>query len=308
MSSKILVTSATGSQGGSVVRQLLSHNISVNAIVRDPTSSSALALQSLGATLFEGDLNDVPAIEKAISGCTGVFLNTFPSFEDPDGERKQAQNFIDAARQAGTVTTFIASTVARPSEEDLVGNETEYPFISFYYRQKKGVEERVRGAGFKSYAIFRPGFLMYNFLSPWTMYHFPEYPKSHIMTAHWGADYKIDLLDPVDVGKFALAAFLDPERFNGTEMDLVYEKLTTAEVAAKISKATGIEVKVEFPSKNESEQVAAGTFPTAQSQTFMKKYLKEVEGGHLEKYGIELGTFDEYLEREKGSFLKTLGA
>jgi uncharacterized protein YbjT (DUF2867 family) len=309
MSSKILVTSATGAQGGSVVRQLLSQNITVNALVRDPTSSSALALESLGVTLFKGDHYDIPAITAAISGCTGVFLNTFPSFEDPDGEGKQAQNFIDAAHHAKTVTTFIASTVARPSDEDLVGKEVEYPFIHFYYKQKKGVEDRVRSAGFKYYTIFRPGFLMYNLLSPWTQYHFPEYPTSHIMTVHWGPDYKIDLFDPVDVGKFAAAAFVDPENFNGTEINLVNEKLTTGQLAEKISKATGIEVKAQFATEKESEElVKAGTFPTAQSQTFCKKYLANVGRGHLEKYGITLGTFDRYLEREKESFLKTLGA
>jgi hypothetical protein len=51
----------------------------------------------------------------------------------------------------------------------------------------------------------------------------------------------------------------------------------------------------------------AGTFPTAQSQKFLREHMTEPRGRHLERYGIELGTFDQYLEREKESFLKTLG-
>ncbi|EHK97256.1 putative NmrA-like family domain-containing protein [Glarea lozoyensis 74030] len=236
MSPTILVTGATGAQGSGVVKQLLAQNIAVHAFVRDPTSPASLALQTAGAILFKGDYDDVPSITAAIQGCTGVFLNTFPSFTDPDGEGHQAENFITAAHATGTVTTFIASTVMRPTEEQLAAVGTQYPFVSYYYKQKKGVEDRVKNAGFKYHTILQPGFLMYNFIAPTTMYHFPDYPTTHIMKAHWGPDFEIELFDPADVGKFALAAFLDPGSFNGETLYLVNESLTTDQVAVKIKK------------------------------------------------------------------------
>jgi uncharacterized protein YbjT (DUF2867 family) len=221
MSATILVTGATGAQGGGLVKELLAQNIKVHAFVRDPTSPASLALQAAGAILFKGDYEDVPSITTAIQGCTGVFLNTFPSFTDPDGEGKQAQNFITAAHSAKTVTTFIASTVIRPTEEELAAVETQYPFVSYYYKQKKGVEDRVKNAGFKYHTILQPGFLMYNFILPGTKYHFADYPTTHIMKAHWGPDFELELFDPADVGKFAVAVFLNPGSFNGETLYLV---------------------------------------------------------------------------------------
>lgn len=88
----ILVTAATGIQGGSTARSLLAKGVNVRAFVRDPSSEPALALQNLGAELVKGDFDDLPGIATAVSGVSGVFLNTWPSFTDPDAEVRYAKN------------------------------------------------------------------------------------------------------------------------------------------------------------------------------------------------------------------------
>ena len=55
----ILVTGATGQQGGAVARHLLKDGWQVRALVRDPDKDSALALQALGITLVKGDLRGI---------------------------------------------------------------------------------------------------------------------------------------------------------------------------------------------------------------------------------------------------------
>lgn len=308
MAATYLVTSATGHQGGSVVRELLARNLKVHAYVRDPTSAAALKVQSLGATLFKGEFDDDAAIAAAIKGCTGVFLNTFPGFLDPNTEGKHAQKFIDAALQAKTVTTLVASTVLRPSPEELAGQETAFPFLVYYYNQKGGVEEAVRKSGIKNTVILRPGYLGYNVLSPYHGFHFPGYPETHIMTVSYSAEHQLEFFDAEDIGKFATGAFVNPEKFAGQELDLFNEKLTVSEVAAIITKVSGVEVKAAYRSDEETEKIRKeGKVPAIENQIWAQTHPSTRDKKHLEKYGFELGTLEGYLEKNKERLLETLG-
>ena len=54
----ILVTGATGQQGGATARHLLAGGWSVRALTRDPDSPRAQALGEAGAEVVQGDLDD----------------------------------------------------------------------------------------------------------------------------------------------------------------------------------------------------------------------------------------------------------
>ena len=70
----ILVTGATGNQGGAVARHLLQRRqFMVRAFVRDKNKLAAQALKQSGAELVEGYLNDRASIDSALQGITGVF-------------------------------------------------------------------------------------------------------------------------------------------------------------------------------------------------------------------------------------------
>jgi uncharacterized protein YbjT (DUF2867 family) len=68
----ILVTGATGNVGSEAVQQLLERGIAVRALVRNTGKAADLA--NAGAEIVEGDLEDLPTLEKALVGVTTVVL------------------------------------------------------------------------------------------------------------------------------------------------------------------------------------------------------------------------------------------
>jgi len=74
MNSKtILVTGATGQQGGAVARLLLQKGHKVKAFTRKPDSPAALELKRLGAELAAGSLDDPNSIQRAAQGVETIF-------------------------------------------------------------------------------------------------------------------------------------------------------------------------------------------------------------------------------------------
>ncbi|KAJ7240562.1 NAD dependent epimerase/dehydratase [Mycena rebaudengoi] len=295
-----LITCATGHQGSSAARILLSQGHTVHALVRDPASAPALALKALGATLFKGDLEDVPAITEAMKGVTSVFLNPFPSFTNPNGEAEAAQTVVDAARAAGTVTSIVLSTVLRADSAPSDIDPAQFPFLVRYYNSKAGAERVVRESGF-AYTILRPGWLMHNYIGVGPTWHFPEYATQRLLTVSFPEGYRLDHLDGADVGKFTVAAFLEPGRFAGKEIDLVGELLTYEEVAAHLSEAAGVEVTARYRTKEETDALK-GKMPTVEMQVWAPK-APVVD---LREYGIALTSFKEFLVREKDALKETI--
>jgi len=69
----VLVTGATGQQGGAVADGLLAHGFRVKAMTRHPEGEKAKALKERGAEIIKGDLDDALSLEQALSGMWGVF-------------------------------------------------------------------------------------------------------------------------------------------------------------------------------------------------------------------------------------------
>ena len=80
MPKKILVTGATGSQGGATVNALLEKGseFEVFALVRSPDSDKAKALAAKGVTLLKGDFSNKESMVAAFKDKDGVFLVTLP--------------------------------------------------------------------------------------------------------------------------------------------------------------------------------------------------------------------------------------
>src|SRR5512138_2220580 len=68
---KYFLTGATGFLGGVLARQLRETGHDVNAVIRSPEKASEL--QSLGVTLFKGDVTDKESMRAAMQGVDGVF-------------------------------------------------------------------------------------------------------------------------------------------------------------------------------------------------------------------------------------------
>ncbi|MGZ9235072.1 MAG: NmrA/HSCARG family protein, partial [Anaerolineales bacterium] len=104
MNDKIIaVTGATGQQGGAVARRLLADGWKVRALTRDENKPAAQELDSLGAELAAGDMDNRAELEAAFQGAYGVF--SVQNFWLPnvgfEGEIRQGKNVAEAARAAG---------------------------------------------------------------------------------------------------------------------------------------------------------------------------------------------------------------
>jgi len=66
----ILVTGATGQQGGSLAKLLLQKKHKVYALTRNTQSPAAQDLRNRGANIVKGDLDDSDSLEHAVKVCS----------------------------------------------------------------------------------------------------------------------------------------------------------------------------------------------------------------------------------------------
>jgi len=148
----ILVTGATGQQGGAVARELLARKHTVRAMTRTPDGDAARALARQGAEVVKGDLNDAESLRRALQGAWGVFAvqNTWEA--GVESEEAQGKRIAELARKAG-VQHYVYTSVGSAHRK------TGIP----HFDNKWRIEETVRGLGFPSHVILRPVFFMDNF-------------------------------------------------------------------------------------------------------------------------------------------------
>jgi uncharacterized protein YbjT (DUF2867 family) len=115
----ILVTGATGRQGGAAARHLLVKGWQVRALTRDPDKATALALKQAGAELVQGDNNNRASLDAAMQGLYGVFsVQAAP----PESEVQQGKNIANAAKAAG-VQHFVFTSVQTADSLARVGGD-----------------------------------------------------------------------------------------------------------------------------------------------------------------------------------------
>ncbi len=123
---KILVTGATGAQGGSVADFLLkSGNYSVRALTRDAGSEKALNLKDKGAEIAEGNMEDVNSLMDAMKDCYGVFgVTSF--WEHFQKEFEHGKNLVDAVSKSN-IEHFVFSTL--PNVKKISDDKYEAPHL-----------------------------------------------------------------------------------------------------------------------------------------------------------------------------------
>ncbi|MGW3867694.1 NmrA family NAD(P)-binding protein, partial [Streptomyces sp. NPDC005047] len=160
----VLVTGATGRQGGATARALLKSGVPVRALVRDPSTDRAAAVAALGAELVAGDLDDLGSLTRAAEGARAVFSVQMPDLEGAAfaGEVAQAARLIEGARAAG-VPQFIHTSVSGAGQHTS-WVRGKWAAMEPYYTAKAGIQDRVREAGFAHWTLLKPSFFMENFL------------------------------------------------------------------------------------------------------------------------------------------------
>lgn len=298
MKNRILVTGATGAQGGACARQLLAAGFPVRILARQPQSAPALALADAGAEVVQGDFDDPATVAAAMRDVFGVFSVQLPAMGNTDSERRHCATLVQAALDAG-VQQFVHTSVAQ------AGKHTTFPrwesgcWSTRYWTDKWDAEETVRGAGFPHWTVLKPAFMMDNFVDPKARYMFPQLHKGVLLSALL-PDTRMDLVAASDVGAFACAAFAQPDRFDRQNIALAAESLTMGEVAAALSQAGGQSVVAS--SVSSADAIAAGMNPNwVRSQEWSNEVGYQVDIAALASYGIEMTTFARWAQQHAGA-------
>lgn len=219
----ILVTGATGNQGGAVARQLLQRgNFAVRAFVRDPNKPAAQALQQAGAELVAGDFSDRASLDRALQGARGVFsLQTFLKEGGLEAEIRDGKTVADAASSAG-VQHFVYSSVGSAERN------TGIP----HFDSKFQVEEYIRSLGLP-YTILRPVFFFYNYASMRTMVEQGTLPQP------FSPETKLQQLSEEDYGAMVAEVFDRPADFISREIEVASVEMTMPEIAAAFGQVLG---------------------------------------------------------------------
>ncbi|CAN5272457.1 NmrA/HSCARG family protein [soil metagenome] len=220
----ILVSGATGQQGGALARQLLDRGFPVRALTRDGNTPAAKELAGLGAEIVEGDLEDRSSLERALEGAYGVFsVQQFWGI-GAEGEIRQGNALADAAKAAG-VSHFVYSSVGGAHRA------TGIP----HFDSKWEVEEHAREIGLPL-TVLRPAFFMQN----WEMMREPI--LSGTLPQPLDPDKPFQMIDSGDIAVFAAMAFENPETWIGREVDISGDELTMPQIAETFSRVTGKDI------------------------------------------------------------------
>jgi uncharacterized protein YbjT (DUF2867 family) len=223
----VLVTGATGRQGGAVIRHMLHKGSKLRALTRNPQSFGAQELARQGVDVVVGDLEDPAALDRASRGVYGIYSVQDFWAVGARREVQQGKNLADAAKKAG-ILHFVYSSVGGAERN------TGIP----HWESKWEIENYIRKLALPA-TILRPAAFMETY---------------HVLEVEVGL-LRGKLIDPVradkpyqtiatdDIGAFAALAFERPGDFIGLELEIAGSELTNIEAAKVFSRVMGKPVR-----------------------------------------------------------------
>jgi uncharacterized protein YbjT (DUF2867 family) len=223
----VLVTGATGRQGGAVVRNMLPKGWRLRALTRKPESLESRGLAAQGVEVVAGDLEQPDSLARAAAGVYGIYSVQDFWAVGAKREVQQGKNVAEAAKKAG-VKHMVYSSVGGAERK------TGIP----HWESKWEVENHIRSLGLPV-TILRPAAFM-------EMYYIDQVEIGIL---------KGKLADPIrgdkvyqtiatdDIGAFAALAFERPAEFIGKELEIAGSELTNLEAAKVFGRVLGKPVK-----------------------------------------------------------------
>ncbi|KAK4113016.1 NAD(P)-binding protein [Canariomyces notabilis] len=291
----VYVSSATGQVGGAVARQLRSLGWEVHTTTRNPSSSAAKSLASIGVKVLGGDWTNEAALSAAIAGCTVVFMNLMPDLADIASELKAAETILRIAKAAGGVSHIVYSGAITPSAPPEFGPDH---FLTRGLQSKTKIEQAVRDAGFEYWTILRPGYFMTNLVRPKVHLLYPGAAESGVFNLAFNPDTPLGLIDPEDIAAFAVEAFRHPRKANEKVVTLVGETVAVDVALEMVSKMAGRAIRrVYLPEEELGDTLAKN--PRMYLQVLMRDLFRDVDVDEAKSWGITMSSFVDFLAREK---------
>jgi len=221
MSTKnVLITGATGKQGGAVLEALLASKapFQILALTRDASKAQSLASKP-NVTVIEGNSTNPASIFEANKPIYGVFCVTVPGKEG--AEEAQAKPLIDESIKNG-VEHFVFSSVDRGGPGKSEETPTNIPHFAAKHRIEEYLKEKSGNGSKMSYTILRPVAFMDN-LNPTGFF-----GKAFASMWAGNGNKPLQLISVHDIGMFGARAFTDPS-FKNRAIGLAGDELTFAQ-------------------------------------------------------------------------------
>lgn len=275
----ILVTGATGTQGGAVADALLRRDAEIHALTRDPSQPAAERLERAGARTVEGDLADPASLEAALEPVDAVFAVTNFWEHGYEDEIEQGTNLVEAAADAG-IEHLVFSSVGG-AERD-----TGIP----HFDSKFEIEQRIEDRGIPA-TVVRPVFFMQNFE---TMED-PILDGTLPMALEPGVS--LQMLDIPDLGEFVAEAFADPDRYIGEAFELASDELTLQATASRFGDVMGTPARAHHLTIDELEAQMGEEYAVMFTWFNEHGYEADLTGLRAD-HEVDFGRLETYLERE----------
>jgi uncharacterized protein YbjT (DUF2867 family) len=256
----ILVTGATGKQGGAVFQHLEKHGFSLRVLTRHPEKPAARALINRGADVVQGDFDDPASLARALDDVYGVY-SVQDWTEGAEAEVRQGIGLVDAANRSD-VGHLVYSSVGSADRN------TGIP----HFESKFKIEERIRASGIR-YTILRPVFFMENWLG------MKDQIEHGSLALPLSPDTRFQMIAVEDIGAFAALAFEHTGHWENRAVDIAGDDLSMTEVAQAFSRATGRPVRYEQVPWDEFERQAGPEI------TVMYRWFEDV-GYHVDLVAI----------------------
>lgn len=238
---RILVTGATGKQGGALVNALVKSPANppfhLVALTRQANTARTEALaQTPNVSVLQGDLDDCNAIFKGQEPFHGVFSVTTP-IKSEEVEERQGKALVDAAAAHG-VKHFVYTSAERGVNGDT--DPTPVPHFQSKFNVEQHLKKVAAERGDMAWTIIRPVAFMENLSRDFI---------GKAFVTMWeinGMDRKLQLVSTVDVGVVAAHVFKAPEEYASKEFSLATDSLSPNEARAIFQRVVGTDMPTTY--------------------------------------------------------------
>ena len=227
---KILVTGATGQQGGALARLLLQKKHEVYALIRSTKSESPKAqnLRNQGAKLVEGDLDKPDSLEQVMNGIDSVFLMGTFIEGGTESETRRGKMMVDIAKEK-KIEHIVYSSVVNADKN------TGIP----HFESKYKVEQHIKNSGIP-YTIIGPTFFMDNLLS----YSLAGLQQGQVALP-LSPSRILQQIAVENIAEFSALALERRNSFIGKRIDIASDEITGEQAAKVLSNELGRKIRYE---------------------------------------------------------------